>query len=603
MCGIAGMVVRGAPASTAGLSAMAARLHHRGPEDRGQAVFEGFGLAHTRLSIIDLAGGHQPLEEDTGRYGLVANGEFYNHLELLAELRALGAVTRTASDAEAALHGWAYWGQDVLARLHGMYAFALLDRAQRRLWLVRDRLGIKPLYYAALPDRVLFASEIKALLAALPQTPALSPQALSQYFQNQASSGRETVFQGIHRVLPGEALCIGPDLSIVHHRYWSPDSIRPQRLTHEQALEAWEPLFEQVLREHLRADVPLGLFLSGGVDSAVLLARLSRLQPHPVRTFSIGWSDAALGDELEAAQAVATRFGAQHETIRLSAADVFQRLPRMVWAADDLMRDYACLPTLALAEAAGRELKVVFSGEGGDEAFAGYGRYRPGGFERWYKRLRYPGSGGFRARGELRGAHLRGLFVPDLEAALAVHRAPFVAAWQDAPPDWSDLQRRQAVDIATNLPDDLLVKADRMLMAAGVEGRVPFCDHRVIAFGLSLPDALKVRRDAGKVFLKRWAEGFLPTEHLWRRKTGFHVPVNAWLRGPFLEALAERLPRSAAIAQWCRPQAVQALLRRQQARHDATRELWSLMQFALWHRLFVEGGAEPGFAEDPLAWL
>ncbi|MGH8518333.1 MAG: asparagine synthase-related protein, partial [Panacagrimonas sp.] len=225
---------------------------------------------------------------------------------------------------------------------------------------------------------------------------------------------------------------------------------------------------------------------------------------------------------------------------------------------------------------------------------------------RRYKDLRWPGSGGFRARGELDSSWARRLFQPVLRDALGQHRAPFVAAWAETPADWTDLQRRQYVDLATNLPDDLLVKADRMLMAFSVEGRVPFLDHRVVEFGLSLPDALKVRKDAGKLFLKRWAEGFLPADHLWRPKKGFHVPVRKWLRGDFLQALAQKLPANPAIRDWCRSEAVQALLARQAARHDVTREVWSLLQFAIWHRLFVEGrgiSSPPGADEDPLAWL
>jgi asparagine synthase (glutamine-hydrolysing) len=608
MCGIAGMVVRSGAADEAVLLRMAGTLAHRGPEDHGLYVSQAFGIAHTRLAIIDLAGGHQPIFDADRRFALVCNGEIYNYVELRAELEALGALPLSRSDSEVALHGWAHWGRRSLQRLHGMYAFALFDHASRELWLVRDRLGIKPLYYAELPDRVLFASEIKALLAALPSTPPVDPAALAQYFQNQASSGRETIFRGIRRVLPGEALRLDAELHVEHVRYWrAGDTLRrPADYTHEQAVADWEPLFAQVMKEHMRADVPYGVFLSGGVDSAVLLAQLKRLHSRPIRTFSIGWADARARDELDAAQRVAGLLGSEHEAIRLSSQQVFRRLPRCVWAADDLMRDYACLPTLALAEAAARELKVVFSGEGGDEAFAGYGRYRPPWAERVYKSVRYPGSGGFRARGELDATWARRLFQPVLRDALDQHRAPFVAAWAETPSDWTDLQRRQYVDLATNLPDDLLVKADRMLMAFSVEGRVPFVDHRVVEFGLSLPDALKVRKDAGKVFLKRWAEAFLPADHLWLPKSGFHVPVREWLRGDFLAALAQKLPANPAIREWCRIDAVQALLARQASRRDVTREVWSLMQFAIWHRLFVEGRGAlrlPAAEEDPLAWL
>lgn len=601
MCGIAGIVLRHGRAEASLLARMADTLVHRGPEDRGAQVHEGVGLAHTRLSIIDLAGGHQPLRDADGRYALVANGEIYNYVELRAELEALGARPLTHSDSEVLLHGWAHWGPRSLERLHGMFAFALHDRRSRELWLVRDRLGIKPLYYAMLSDRLLFGSEIKALLAAMPSTPEVNPDALAQFLLNQHSSGRDTVFCGIHRVLPGEALRVDAALQIEHRRWWRATDVQPRVISHERAIEEWTPLFDQVMREHIRADVPFGLFLSGGVDSAVLLAQLRQRHPQPIRTYSIGWADAQQKDELDGAQRIATLLGSDHHAIRLSSQQVFRGLPRSVWAADDLMRDYASLPTLALAQAAGRELKIVFSGEGGDEVFAGYGRYRPAWGERVFKTWRYPGSGGFRARGELDAGTLRRVFKPTMHASLARHRAPTCEAWSATPERWSDLQRRQFVDLSTNLPDDLLVKADRMLMSAGVEGRVPFLDHRVVEFGLSLPDALKVRRDAGKVFLKRWAEGFLPADHLWQPKAGFHVPVGEWLRGPFLMALSAKLPDNRAIREWCEPDAVRELLARQAAKHDRTREVWSLMQFAIWHGLFVEHpGRVPGEQEDPL---
>ncbi len=603
MCGIAGMVLRSGAVVDGELQRMIAQLAHRGPEDSGTYASGSFGIAHARLAIIDLAGGHQPLFDADRRYALVCNGEIYNFIELRAELQALGHRFQTGSDSEVALHGFAQWGAGSFARLHGMYAYALYDHARRELWLVRDRTGIKPLYVAELPDRVLYASELKSLLPLLPRV-EIEPDALAQFLQNQYSTGSQTIIRGVRRMLPGTALKIDAQLKIETHRYWSAHDVgAPRERSFEDAVEEWEPLFEQVMREHMRSDVPFGVFLSGGVDSAVLLAQLKRLHTQPIKTWSIGWRDARQGDELEDAEMIARQFGAEHRSIRLDSRAVFHRLPQMVWAADDLMRDYACLPTLALAEAAGRELKVVFSGEGGDEAFAGYGRYRQDTVERWFKSLRYPGSGGFRVRPELDQGWVQKLFVPALQPALARYRDPVVAAWGETPREWSALQRRQYVDLTTNLPDDLLVKADRMLMAHSIEGRVPFLDHRVVEFGLRLPDALKVSDKAGKLFIKRWAERFVPRDHLWKHKRGFHVPVGEWLRGDFLDALASRLPSSAAIQAWCQPEAVRTLLERQRSRHDVTREVWSLLQFAIWHRVFIEGAGTPGGDEDPLAWL
>ncbi len=403
-----------------------------------------------------------------------------------------------------------------------MFALALHDAGRGELVLARDRLGIKPLYYAQLPDRFLFASELKALLAVWPGASELDPGALVQFLQSRFNSGEASLVRGIRRLAPGTALVVDAALNLRTHRYWSPLDVRPRPRDFDRAAEEFEPLFRQVMLEHLRSDVPYGLFLSSGVDSGVLLALVSELTGQPVRTFSIGYGDS--GDELGSASAIARRFGAAHTEIVLDRDAVFRRLPHSIWSADDLLHDYACLPTSFLAERAGRELKVVLTGEGGDEVFAGYGRYRRSPVQRWVTNLLAPGSGGFRTRGYWRKDWTRQVFGAEMSAAAPSWRTPFVTAWQATPRTWTDVMRCQYTDLETYLADDLLVKADRVLMGFSLEGRVPFLDHRVVEFGLSLPDALKIRRRDGKLFLRRWAERRLPREHLWRRKRGFYVP-------------------------------------------------------------------------------
>jgi asparagine synthase (glutamine-hydrolysing) len=260
------------------------------------------------------------------------------------------------------------------------------------------------------------------------------------------------------------------------------------------------------MREHMRADVPFGLFLSGGLDSAVLACQLQAQGAGRIHSYSVGYRGTAMAHELDEAQRVADWFGFEHHALELELDQVFARIPHSIWAADELMRDYACLPTSILAETAARDLKVVFSGEGGDEAFAGYRRYRPTALERWGKSLLHPGSGGFRTRPQWSRRWMRRLFGPALANADGRARQPFIDAWQSTPSGWSDLQRRQYTDLVTALPDNLLVKTDRMLMAFGLEGRVPFLDHRLVEFGLSLPDRLKVRGRTGKWLLRQWAD-------------------------------------------------------------------------------------------------
>ncbi len=603
MCGIAGVFDPSGADVEPLLQRMCAVLRHRGPDDTGTFQDRGLGFGHTRLSIIDLAGGHQPLRDQTGTLWLVANGEIYNFVELREDLRQIGHEFLTRSDSEVILRAYAALGLQCLDSLHGMFAFALYDRPKRQVVLARDRLGIKPLFYSLIGGKLLFASELKAIVAALDHTPAVHPPALLQYLQNQFNTGRDTIFTGIHRVMPGEALVFDQDLQHTSHSYWSALNVQPRWLSHDDAAQEFDGLFEQVMREHMRADVPFGLFLSGGVDSAVLAAALTRLQDRPLRTFSVGFSGVTMQDELDDAARIAKLLGTEHRVLALDRAQIFERLPHTVWAADDLMRDYASLPTSWLAETAARELKVVFSGEGGDEVFGGYARYRPGKLESGFKNLLAPGSGGFRTRGQWHFPWAGRVVGKRLREAAHSMREPFITAWRSTPRTWSDLQRRQYTDLTTALPDNLMVKADRMLMAFGLEGRLPFLDHRIVEFGLALPDALKVDRGQGKVFLKRWAERHLPADHLWRRKRGFHVPVGEWLRGAFFAQLAPRLLASAAIGEWFNRRGVEALLKSHHRRNGLSREVWSLMQFAMWHRIFIEGAGTPEPREDPLNWI
>lgn len=605
MCGIAGFLLRdGLRPDPAQLARMAERLAHRGPDDRGLYCAGAVGLAQTRLSVIGLATGHQPLISADGRLALAANGEVYNYLELNATLREQGCRPRTDSDSETILHAYAAYGAKFLSQLRGMYAFALHDANAGRLILGRDRLGIKPLFYVRLSDRIAFASEIKALLPLLTDRPQVSPSALRQFLTHQFAGGEDTLIAGIKRVLPGETLTIDANLQLVRHRYWSALQVAPRKLGSEEARAELDGLLDAAMREHLRSDVPFGLFLSGGVDSAVLAALLHQHGAGRIKSFSVGYRGTRMAHELDAAARIAVHFGFDHQPLTLEPERVCGRIPHTIWCADELMRDYASLPTSLLAEVAGAELKVIFSGEGGDETFGGYGRYRPGFAERWFKTLRHPGSGGFRTGSDWSGHWSRRLFGAALRAAPGLDRAPFVAAWRETPADWSDLQRRQYTDLVTALPDNLLVKTDRLLMGFGVEGRVPLLDHRLVEFGLALPDALKIRDRQGKWLLKRWAAPLLPPGHLTRPKRGFHVPVGDWLRGGIAAQIGQRLARNRGIRDWFQVAAIPALVAARQAGRGGGRELFGLMQFAIWHRLFIEEpGLTPAPDEDPLAWI
>ena len=607
MCGIAG-VITSSP-SAAGLrpqlEAAAAALRHRGPDDFGITLDGPVGLVHTRLSIIDLAGGHQPIVSPGGELSAVVNGEIYNYVELRREYTARSGVEPlTHSDSESVLQVYAAEGAQGLRRLNGMFALALHDRARQRVVLARDRLGIKPLYVYSDATRVAFGSELKALLPLLPAPPALDADAIAQFLENEFLSGEGTVFAGIQRVPPGHALVIDRALNVQRERYWSLQQLRTLDLDMGQAQEAFTTLFEQVMREHMRADVPFGLFLSGGVDSSLLCAMLTQMHDRPIESFSVGYSVNRERNELDDAQQIAQRFGTRHHALEITPDEVRSRIPHAIWSTDELMRDFAVLPTSLLAEKAGQSLKVIFTGEGGDEAFAGYARYRKRPFQRWLSNLMRPGTGGFRARNRWPAELRERSYAPQLQSVSNGFRRVQVEAWRDAPPGWSDLQRIQYYDLIAALPDKLLVKVDRSLMAWGVEARVPYLDHRIVEFGLSLPDALKVQGRMGKRFLREWGQRHIPGPYLMQSKKGFHVPMQQILRGEFLTQLGQALAANDAIRSWFKVDGVKGLIEAQQHTGGHSDQVWGLLQFAIWHRLFVEQpGRLPGRSEDPLDWI
>ncbi|URI08831.1 asparagine synthase (glutamine-hydrolyzing) [Aquincola tertiaricarbonis] len=616
MCGLAGVIADRTltPAQQQRLADAVAALHHRGPDGHGIHQQGPVGLVHTRLAIIDLAGGDQPLQSAASGLQAVVNGEIYNHVELREEFRRRGEPEpRSHSDCEALLQAYQVHGVPGLARLNGMFAAALHDPARRRLVLARDRLGIKPLYYARGAGCVVFGSELRAVLALLGHTPPLVADGIAQFFEHEFQGGEATAFEGVMRVPPGHALVIEEDgLQIRRERYWSlaeaPLRTWPASTRAEEADEAFTALMEQVMTEHLRADVPFGLLLSGGVDSGLLCALLTRMHGQPIESFSVGYAtdDAAEAgrNELDAAEAVAARLGTRHTALRLAPGDLWRRLPHAVWATDELMRDHAVLPTLALGERASQSLKIVFTGEGGDEVFAGYGRYRRPALQRWLAGLRSPGSGGFRTRSLWPRAWQQAVFGPALQAASGGFRQPQIEAWQATPRNWTTLQRSQHGDLMTAVPDNLLVKADRSLMAFGIEGRVPFLDHRVVEFGLSLPDAWKVQGRIGKHFLRRWGLRHLPHDALFTPKKGFHVPMHWLLSGDFLKHLQAALARNAAVQQWLQPAGVARLIEVQQQTGAHTEALSAVLHFALWHRIQVEqGGRRPPAHAELLDYL
>jgi asparagine synthase (glutamine-hydrolysing) len=588
MCGIAGLMTRdGAPPSSAPLRAMEAALRHRGPDGIGHYRSADLAMVQTRLAIIDLETGAQPLYEPAGA-ALIANAEIYNYLEVREKLsRSTRPIAfSTQSDCEAPLHLYRRYGLDFTRHLRGMYAIALHDPAARRLVLTRDPFGIKPLYYADTAMGFAFASEPNALIEAGIVAPQLLRSARDELVQMQFTTGRETIFAGINRLLPGETVVVRQGRIVDRQRHAALPEYGPIDLDEDEALSRLDAALVDSVRLHQRSDVPFGMFLSGGIDSTAVLAMMARLAERPVKAFTIGFADGE-ADERPAARAVAKAVGAEHVEVEFSETDFWRLLPEIVSGVDDPTADYAILPTWALANTAcAADIKVILSGEGGDELFAGYGRYRSI-LRPWWAGGRRP-----RARGMLDDLGI-------LRGAITGWRDGIAAAEALAGSHaGTRLQAAQAVDCADWLPNDLLTKLDRCLMAHGTEGRTPYLDSELASLAFRLPDELKIRRGLGKWLLRRWLSEHLPQAQPLARKRGFTVPVARWIARR-AEAIGPLVAHSPAVREICRPDAVENMFAAAGQRR-AGRASWTLLFYALWHRHHIERRTLP---PDTLAAL
>ena len=630
MCGIAGIVAtdRLHADDRARAQAMRDVLTHRGPDGAGLHVDTQAALAHRRLSIVDLAGGHQPISNEDGRIWLTYNGEIYNHAEVRAQLEAAGHRYRTRSDTETVVHAYEEWGDDCVHRFRGMFAFAIWDARERRLLLVRDRLGVKPLYWALSSGRLLFASEIKAILASGLIEARPNAGAIPELLATRYTSSEETLFEGIHKLLPGERL-VFQDGGLAIRRYWDIPADGPDpelaRLPDRTLVDRFRGLLQESVRLRLMADVPLGVFLSGGIDSSVVAALMAREVDRPVQTFSVAFADRAYS-ELEYARQVARAIGAEGHEVVVDERDFFGALPRLVWHEDEPIAHPSSVPLHFVSALARQHVKVVLTGEGSDELLAGYGKY-PRALFNWraggvYERLvpsavratvassvvpRLPGAAGRYARRSFlampRRADamffdnfagvphqlLRAVLQPDVMAGADLYGASL--AWFERPDGSSRvLDRLLYADLKTYLVE-LLMKQDQMSMSTSIESRVPFLDHQLVEFAARLPHRLKLAGFSTKRVLREAARGLLPEAILTRPKMGFPVPFAQWVRGPWnavaREVLLDRRSRERGITN---PAAVEALL---DAHRDGRRAggdaIWALLNLELWFRTFIDG--------------
>ena len=595
MCGIAGFAFAAAPSGgpagpaagfdAASLTALVRALAHRGPDGAGHSLVGRVALVHTRLAIIDLQGGDQPLF--AGPAALIANGEIYNDRQLRAAMPEVRFAT--GSDCEPPLHLWLRDGQHYVEGLRGMYAIAIHERGTHNLLLSRDPFGIKPLYLAELEHGIAFASEPQALLAAGFATRGLRTEARDELLQLQFTTGRDTIFPGITRLLPGETLRVANGRVIDRSRIPALPEGPVEQIGEADALLRLDRALEDSVALHQRSDVPYGLFLSGGIDSAVVLRMMARLGSARVQAFTAAFDVPGAADESAQAARLAAAAGARHEVLRIDQATVWRHLPEIVAAMDDPVADYAIIPTWLLARRARRDVKVILSGEGGDELFAGYGRYRHAMRPWWMggrpmrRRGTFDGLGVLRAGGGRARDWRRGIAATELGRVGGRSR----------------LAEAQAADIAEWLPHDLLLKLDRCLMAHGVEGRTPLLDPAVAAASFRLPDGLKVRGGRGKWLLRRWLDTEMPEAQPFAPKQGFTVPVGAWIasQGDRLAPLVAAQPGVAAIAA---PDRVTALFRNAAGRREQ-HAAWTLLFYALWHRTHVEARLPAGDVFETLA--
>lgn len=620
MCGIAGGISTKPLAflgQTSALDRAIDSLAHRGPDDRGRSAWpdrRAF-LGHRRLSIIDLAGGHQPIASEDGAVELIYNGEVYNFRGLRAELERRGHRFRTHTDGESALHAYEDQPDDFVRRLDGMFAIAILDRARRRLTLARDRLGIKPLYYHFDGQALICASELKAVLALLPSPPAVCRQAWSAYLRWKYIPAPRTIYENTFELPPGCTLTASlpagdGELRVSIERYWDLDYGVAKLDDEADAIEQLDGRLRAAVESHLEADVEVGALLSGGVDSSLVVALASKASSRPIKTFTVGFREPGF-DQLPYAQRLAQACGTEHHEEYVEV-DPLKTLPRLVRCFDQPFADSSALACLAVCEVAARHVKVALTGDGGDETFAGYQRYqdlldwsaRDGAAGRLWRRAGY-GAASLVFTPEakfLRRA--RAACLPPLQRYEEAEA--MCGAWlarrllgESAPPacdsderatllqavrshGWPPVETMQYVDARTYLPGDILRKLDGTSMSCSLECRVPLLDHHVAELSAALDTRLKIRGGVGKYLLKKVAERYVPHELLYRKKRGFRVPIRRWFKGELLARCAPMLLEGTLVER--------GLVTRAGIRWvlSAQRRPWMNLSSLLWALLFAE---------------
>ena len=631
MCGICGAYYFGAgrDVDLDVLRAMNRQIVHRGPDDEGYYRQSTVGLAMRRLSIIDLRTGHQPIANEDNSVWIVFNGEIYNHQELRASLEQKGHRYRTQSDTETIVHLYEEYGRACVEHLRGMFAFVIWDVKRRVLFGARDRLGIKPFYYLHSSEFLLFGSEIKAILAHPGVQARLDHAVLPEYLAFGYLAGARTMFSGIQKLPPGHTLEADESGQVKVQAYWDiPQQSRIQQLTRNDCARTYADMLERSVESHLMSDVPLGVFLSGGIDSSLVAALMTKLRGNSIETFSVGY-DEQVFSELPYAQTVAKHIDSVHHEVRVSREEFFKALPRLIWHEDEPLAWPSSVSLYFVARLARERVKVVLTGEGSDETLAGYARYAwtiwNARFGSAYRTLspkllqrvirqaieesRLLGAG---ARRRLEHSFLArdsqswtSLYFDNFFSAFSESDQRKIlqegvlqgseTAYQGSLNYWrkshGDLLDRMLYTDSKTYLVELCMKQDQMSMAASIESRVPFLDHVLVEFAAQIPAEYKIRGLEGKLILKNKARDLLPESIVHRKKMGFPTPFSGWLLGPQLELVEAMLlePRSLERRLF-RPDATRQLFREHRARYrDHADKIWRLLNLELWHRVFIDG--------------
>src|SRR5215469_11881212 len=630
MCGICGILYPGTSHNIDRniLAMMSHRIAHRGPDDEGFFVDGNVGLAMRRLSIIDIRTGHQPLGNEDGSVWIVFNGEIYNHIALRAELEALGHQYRTRSDTETIVHLYEQYGRECVKHLCGMFAFAIWDRRRKTLFAARDRLGIKPLYYRADGKTFLFGSEIKAILAYPGVRAELNPNTLAEYLAFGYLAGARTMFAGIDKLPPGHILEIDEAGQLTVERYWDLTvPVDDEPLPQEYYIKTFRELLESSVASHLMSDVPLGVFLSGGLDSSAIAALTARICGAPIDTFSVGYEEEAFS-ELHYARQMALHIGSRHHEVRLSREDFFAALPSLIWHEDEPIAWPSSVSLYFLARLAREEVTVVLTGEGSDEMLGGYFRYSwtmanahmdrayrlltPAFARKWIRDRIGSGVLSSNLRRKLEhtflgrdGTSWPSFYFDNFYSAFSVSEqsklltpkareqcrdayADSMAVWDRSSGDL--LHRLLYTDIRTYLVE-LLMKQDQMSMAAAIESRVPFLDHILVEFAARIPTQYLVQGFSGKQLLKLAVQDLLPPSIIHRRKMGFPTPWRSWLTGPQFDNLENMLLEARTLERGLfEPDAVRTVFaEHRSARRDNSDRIWRLINLEIWQRVFLDG--------------